>query len=408
MRRGYLSEYFEGVARKQLRAVDAEPARSNQHEVGTTPEMRRFLQERKHEFPATFIWLSTEQESFSEPGGLTMYDSRENQTLRSAEWRLYYPSNAVTETMQEGDTLFLALRTDGSLFFVVTPQGSPAQDQLAWLFGFEGQPELKFAAHQVAGDDDAQLDFSARLILDELGIEYEDPNANTLDAIVERFGFAFPKTLEFSNLARLTLPEVSPRDNPDAALIAWLDHEEAMFRRLERKIVGERLKDGFINDGQADVDGFLRYSLEVQNRRKSRMGRALENHLAAVFRAFNLNFEPQAVTEQGNTADFLFPGASSYHDPAFPDARLTFLAAKSTCKDRWRQVLPEAHRIWPKHLLTLEPAISIAQTDQMRTEQVQLVVPEQIQSSYRDQQRSWLQSLADFIGLVSKRALERR
>jgi hypothetical protein len=406
MRRGYLSEYFDGVARKQLRAVDAEPTRSNQHEVGTTPEMRRFLGERKHAFPAIFIWLSTEQESFSEPGTLTMYDSRENQPQRSAEWRLYYSSNAVTEAMQEGDALFLALRTDGSLFFVVTPQESPAQDQLSWLFGFEGQPELRFAAHEVAGDEDAQLDFSARLILDELGIEYEDPEANTLDAIIERFGLAFPKTLEFSNLARLTLPEVSPRDNPDTALIAWLDHEEAMFRRLERRIVSERLKRGFIVDGEADVDGFLRYSLEVQNRRKSRMGRALENHLSAVFRAFDLNFEPQAVTEQGNTADFLFPEAVSYHDPTFSADRLTFLAAKSTCKDRWRQILPEAQRIWPKHLLTLEPAISLAQTDQMRTERVQLVVPEQIQLSYREPQRSWLQSLADFIAVVSARQLD--
>ena len=135
------------------------------------------------------------------------------------------------------------------------------------------------------------------------------------------------------------------------------------------------------------------------------MGRALENHLSAVFRAFGLNFEPQAVTEQGNTADFLFPGAASYHDVSFADERLTFLAAKSTCKDRWRQVLPEARRIWPKHLLTLEPAISIAQTDQMRTERVQLVVPEQIQVSYREPQRPWLQSLADFISLVSTRQL---
>lgn len=388
---------------KRLRAVDAEPSRSNQHEVGTTPVMRIFLGEQKHEFPATFIWLSTEQESFSEPGSLTMYDTRENQAHRTAEWRLYYPSNAVTEAMEEGDTLFVAKRTDASLFFIVTPQDSPAQDQLSWLFGFEGQPELSFAAHQVAGDEDAELDFSARLILDELGIEYEDPEANTLDAIIDGFGLRFPKTLEFSDLARLTLPDVRAEDDPDTALIAWLDHEEAMFRRLERKIVSERLAAGFMNDGEADVDGFLKYSLEVQNRRKSRMGRALENHLGAVFRAFSLSFEAQAITESGNKADFLFPGSVAYHDEGFPRARLTFLAAKSTCKDRWRQVLPEAQKIWPKHLLTLEPAISVGQTDQMLSERVQLVVPTTVQSTYREQQRQQLQTLGDFVGLVSER-----
>jgi hypothetical protein len=405
MRRGYLSEYFEGVGMKRLSAVDAEPDRSNQHEVGTTPGMRDFLGAEKQEFAAIFIWLSTEQESFSEPGTVTLYDSRENQAHRSPEWRLYYRSNAVTEAMREGDTLFIAKRTDGSLFFIVTPQDGSMREQLSWLFGFEGEPELRFSAHQVAGDEDAELDFSARLILDELGIEYEDPEANSLDAIIERFGFKFPTTIEFSNLARLTLPDVRAEDNPDTALLAWLDHEEAMFRRLERKIVAERLKEGFWTASGADVDGFLRYSLEVQNRRKSRMGRALENHLAAVFRAFRLTFEAQAVTERGNTADFLFPNSGAYYDESFPSDRLTFLAAKSTCKDRWRQVLPEAKRIWPKHLATLEPAISIRQTEQMKAEQVQLVVPASIQFSYTEEQRNYLQSVSDFVKLVSERVI---
>jgi len=404
MKRGYLSEYFEGVAMKRLSAVDAEPTRSNQHEVGTTPAMRDFLGAEKREFPATFIWLSTEQESFSEPGALTIYDSRERQAHRRPEWRLYYRSNAVTEAMEAGDTLFLAKRTDGSLFFIVTPHDGSMREQLSWLFGFEGEPELGFSAHQVAGDDDAELDFSARLILDELGIEYEDPEANTLDAIIDRFGLKFPTTIEFSDLARLTLPEVSAAEDPDTALLAWLDHEEAMFRRLERKIVSDRLKEGFLTETEADVDGFLKYSLEVQNRRKSRMGRALENHLSAVFRVLGLTFEAQTITERGNKADFLFPGSNAYHDEGFPSERLTFLAAKSTCKDRWRQVLPEAQKVWPKHLATLEPAISISQTEQMQLERVQLVVPVAIQSSYKEEQRRSLMSLSDFVIHVSERA----
>jgi hypothetical protein len=403
MRRGHLSDYFKGVAMKRLSAVDAEPSRSNQHEVGTTPAMREFLGAGKQEFAATFMWLGKEQDSFSEPGSLTLYDSREKKTHRRPEWRLYYPSNPITEGMEEGDTLFIAKRTDGNLLFIVTPENSPIQQQVSWLFGFEGEPELQFSAHEVSGDEDAELDFSARLILDELGIEYEDPQANTLDRIIEPFGSKFPTTVEFSDLARLTLPSIRAEDGPDVALIAWLDHEEAMFRRLERRVVSRRLTDGFVKDGEADVDGFLQYSLQVQNRRKSRMGRALEHHLAAVFRAFGLRFESQALTERGNKADFLFPGADAYHDESFSAHRLTFLGSKSTCKDRWRQVLPEAQRIWPKHLATLEPAISASQTDQMQAEHVHLVVPESIQSSYREDQRRWLLSIADFLDLVSSR-----
>lgn len=403
MKQGHLSEYFEGVAVKTLSGVDATPSKSNQHEIGTTKEMRRFLGEEKRTFDVTYLWLAGEQESITEDGWATLYDTREKQADRGPEWRIYYPSNAVTELMSEGDTLFVAKRPGNSLLFIVTPRGATVQNQLLWLFGFDNQPELSFATQAFDGQADAELDFTSRLILDEIGIEFEDPNANTLDAIIDRFGTTFPKTNEFSALARLTLPQVDARDDPDAALLAWLMHEEAMFRRLERRAVMSRLEGGFGTGESLDVDGFLHFSLQVQNRRKSRMGRAFENHLEAIFLRLELGFDTQAVTEHGNTADFLFPGATEYHDEDFPRERLTMLAAKSTCKERWRQVLPEAQDIWPKHLVTLEPAISTRQTEQMRAERVQLVVPAGIQPSYTAEQRSGLMSLSDFVGLVQQR-----
>jgi hypothetical protein len=133
------------------------------------------------------------------------------------------------------------------------------------------------------------------------------------------------------------------------------------------------------------------------------MGRAFENHLEAVFWAHNLAFETQVRTEQGNTADFLFPGRAAYDDPAFSPARLTMLAAKSTCKDRWRQVLPEARRIWPKHLITLEPAISASQLEQMRGERLRLVVPQALHDTYAEANAEWLMTAADFVRLVEER-----
>src|SRR3546814_18850271 len=95
----------------------------------------------------------------------------------------------------------------------------------------------------------------------------------------------FPTTKVFSELARKSLPEVDPRDCPDAALLAWMEREELLFRRLERHIVAERISRGFLAAGGADVDGFLGFSLSVQNRRTARAGKALETHLEAVFTA---------------------------------------------------------------------------------------------------------------------------
>ena len=44
----------------------------------------------------------------------------------------------------------------------------------------------------------------------------------------------------------------------------------------------------------------------------------------------------------------------------------------------------------PKHLITLEPGISEAQTDEMGEERISLVVPAPIQGTYTNRQRSWL------------------
>lgn len=402
MNKGHLSEYFEGVGVKTLSAVDSEPESSNQHEIGITVAMRKFLGTEKAKFNVTYIWLGDEQETITEQGWATYYNVREGKP-RAPEYHFYYPSNAVTEMMSAGDTLFLAIRPDKTIFFIVVPADSTMQNQLLWLFEIESQPKLKFTVQEFAGDDDSKLDFISRFILDELGIEFEDPNANSLDTIIERFGMEFPKTAEFSQLARLTLPEVDARDDPDGALVAWLDHEEAMFRRLEKKIVAARIQEGFLDGDTVDVDAFLKYSLSVQNRRKSRMGHSFEHHLCSVFDAHKVRYETQVITEKGKKPDFIFPGEKEYKDSKFAVSLLTMLAAKSTCKDRWPQILPEAERIKQKHLATLEPGISVAQTDMMRDSGVQLIVPSAIQSSYADNQQKWLWALDDFIRLVADR-----
>jgi hypothetical protein len=123
--KGHLSEYFEGVAVKRLSAVDANPKKSNQHEIGTTRDMRGFLGENhQQKFEASYIWLGDEQEGISCPDFATHYDTRLNKPDRSPEWRLYYTSNAVTEIMQEGDTLFLAKRPGNTLLFIVVSADS--------------------------------------------------------------------------------------------------------------------------------------------------------------------------------------------------------------------------------------------------------------------------------------------
>lgn len=404
MNKGHLSEYFQGVGLKILSAVDSQPKSSNQHEIGTTVDMRKFLGTERTQFQVTYMWLNDEQETILETGWATHYDSREGKP-RAAEYRFYYPSNSVTEVMTEGDTLFLAIRPDKSILFIVVPSDSAIQNQLLWLFGLDSGPKSKFTVLEFEGKDDNKLDFISRFILDEIGIEFEDPNANSLDKVIDRFGMTFPSTEKFSQLARLTLPDVVANDDPDLALLTWLDHEEAMFRRLEKKIISERISKGFTKGDEVDVDAFLSYSLGVQNRRKSRMGHSLEHHLKAIFDAFHIKYDSQVRTEKGKLPDFIFPGKKEYFDKSYSIEFLTMLAAKSTCKDRWSQILPEAERIPQKHLITLEPGITSSQTATMRDSFVQLIIPSDIQSSYTPDQQAWLWSVKDFIEMVANKQM---
>ena len=401
MHRGMLSDLFVGVVSKRLTLVETITPKSNQHEFQGTRPLRHLLgDEDRRQIETRFLSISGEQEAFSEDGFVSWSNVRKGKP-RAAEYHLYYSSNAVTEMMQPGDHLFLALQRDGRMLAIIASSAT-MQNQLLWLFGLEEQEEFAFT-YQEIGEGSAELDFAARYILEELGIEPEEPEVDQIDSLITGYALKFPTTAIFSAAARASLPHVSPQDDPDRALIDWLEREEQMFRRLERRIVAERIGGGFTSPDGADVDGFLSFSLSVQNRRKSRAGQALEHHLEAIFVAHALRYARGAETENRNKPDFLFPGQDEYRNPDFPSPRLTMLGAKSTLKDRWRQVLSEAERIDEKHLLTLEPGISENQTTEMQAKKLQLVVPRSLHATFRVAQQAWLMDLRGFLEVVRSR-----
>jgi hypothetical protein len=66
------------------------------------------------------------------------------------------------------------------------------------------------------------------------------------------------------------------------------------------------------------------------------------------------------------------------------------LGAKSSCKERWAQVLREADKIKAKHLLTLGPGTSESQTAEMQRSQLQLVLPRSLHTTYSPRQRGFI------------------
>jgi hypothetical protein len=139
------------------------------------------------------------------------------------------------------------------------------------------------------------------------------------------------------------------------------------------------------------------------NRRKSRAGKSLEHHLSSIFKTAQLRFDEQAITESTKKPDFLFPGAKEYQSDTFPAEDLTFLGAKTTCKDRWRQVLDEAKKIDVKYLFTLQPSIAVPQLEQMKAAKVVLVIPEANRTSFDVRYRDGLFSLKQFMYMVKEK-----
>lgn len=267
-----------------------------------------------------------------------------------------------------------------------------------WLFGIAEVGRQIVIREYEEESEDIPLNFASKVVLEELDVEIEEADENLLEALLVRFGGRFPKTAEFSAFARQS-SGISSLDGPDAALLAWMEREEVLFRTLERHLVAERLRQGFGDD----VDSFIDFSLSVQNRRKSRVGHALENHLEQVFRDHAIGYSRGRITENRSKPDFVFPGIDKYHDPTFSVRRLSMLGVKSTCKDRWRQVLAEARKIEEKHLFTLEPGISEPQTQEMEAQKLVLVLPKSLHSSYKPTQQGKLMELVNFLNFVRSR-----
>jgi len=179
----------------------------------------------------------------------------------------------------------------------------------------------------------------------------------------------------------------------DKSILERREAEYSLFRKVEELHVLERIQAGF-----ETVDDFISLANSVSNRRKSRSGKSLEIHLENLFHESGLNdFDTQSVTENNKKPDFLFPSGSDYHNSIFPEKKLRMLAVKTTCKDRWRQILNEANRIDKIHLFTLQEGVSVNQFIEMQDSKVQLVVPAPLHRKYPEKIRSSLMSLKDFI-----------
>src|SRR5690625_2672051 len=348
--------------------------------------------------PTTFFRLAADEEDVERVERTCSCWFRDRTApAKGGACRRYSQDNPAIPNGETGDALAVIRKRNKELIVVTTPQGSQSELELFDLFGQD--LGIRFKSLDFTGDNE-EIGPIKRFVLEELGIEIKaNFGANYLCAIESHFStLTFPTTRESSQMDRKHAGAHNDIDIAATVIVISCDTEEAMFRQLEGAIIEKRLIKGF-----ADAEDFLAFSQSIRQRRSSRAGNALENHLEQIFLERGVRFSREKKTENNKKPDFLFPSEEDYTNKGFPAELLTMLGVKTTCKDRWRQVLSEAGRIEEKHLFTLQPKISRNQTNEMIDSKLQLVIPRSIHVTYNDEQKSWLWDLEQFLDVIERR-----
>ena len=381
-----LSNIIKVFAYKRLAAVECQNSNSNQHEFNGMAKLKEILgKERLKDFPVKIIYLDdNEAKILNENSSLSWYDSRENDPNRSAEFRLYYKHNEPMALAEKNDLfVFFPIANNNikKYYLIIAPQGSSSDKQLCWLFDIQ----MNLFDHKLVSQNTngKYINSFIHRLLEICDIDIDITDENYLDGLIKRFNDSFPSTMAFSKYAQSLVKNADPIKEPDKTLVNIFEMENILFKTFEKYIVSKELKSIDLEN----IDSFISYSLSVQNRRKSRAGRGFENHIKYILEKNGLDFSYNKISENDKRPDFLFPNIQLYHNHNFDSNKLFMLAAKTTCKDRWRQVLSEADRIEKKHLITMEPAISEKQTEQMKAKNLQLVIPKDIQPTYNSNQK---------------------
>lgn len=409
---GDFRKMFAGVAWKRLTAHEVDPAVSNGHEFQGVNKLRAILgSEAAQRLPTTYMLLRDDTDDIETiRAWSSWYDSRASKSHRSPEWRLYYPAEAgqIQAQMRAGDLMVIVVTHERSLLILMARKGSGRERELEILFGIADDDDA--AVHVRSFDRNLPLDFLAASILEEIGIARPDLPTDGDSAIVQRLvdelvsehPEALPPGPAVAALIRQHISSVDPTADPDEALMRWIEAEAAMYRAWEDRKIARRINGGFrLPDDSPDVEGFRKFAMSLRQSRVSRAGGALQYHFRALLDARRIRYVMEPVIDGGESPDFLFPGVREYEDRHYPAERLRMLAAKFTAKDRWRQVLNEARRISPKHLLTLEAGISARQLQLMAMAKLVLVTPRAVRERYQPPFHTAILEVNEFLNVVA-------
>jgi hypothetical protein len=213
---------------------------------------------------------------------------------------------------------------------------------------------------------------------------------------------AMPETLALAGMAREaffkkhSLKHLNPFEMPTpgdalreiSRSIEWDLFREFQLREraveLVRIILGD--EPGSINisavirslvDHLPDVD---RLMLSASQQRKARAGQSFEHHIECMLADGAVPFRKQVVIQARKRPDFVLPSLAHLNKTPEGKAKGLILSAKTTLRERWKQVEREMHGS-ELFLATVDENIAANAIEEMSSMGIHLVVPEQLKKS---------------------------
>ena len=291
--------------------------------------------------------------------------------------------------------LLIAKKNNGPSYSALTIDSF--SETAEWL---ENKLELRsdFSCSMFIAADITKRELSQQeLLVDEIT---EAIGKGRLGALVSKYELPSPKDIALEAqrafLNQNGLDSLSPfqMDNPgDALMTISRDIEFDLFMEAEAKFIAAQISQSLLTakgiDNQKDAINSLvqlcannelyRIFLSASQSRKSRAGRSFEIHLATVLEAGSIPFDEQAIIK-GRRPDFVLPGLVALKGNKEDVGRALILSAKTTTRERWKQVNLEDYNC-PLFLATLDERISVSVLDQMSEMGIVVVIPESLKTS---------------------------
>jgi DNA-cytosine methyltransferase len=176
-------------------------------------------------------------------------------------------------------------------------------------------------------------------------------------------------------------------DYTDNLILEWIKIEYKVFRAIENFKYKDVLSKPF-----NDIDSLLSFANTALANRKRRAKYSFEFHLEYIFQQWDLSFTMHRE-KTDKSVDFSF-----FDNNGEP---IISLFAQTTCKHTWENLL-DFNINADLYLVTIEKGMNANILEQMKKNNIKLVIPESYRQFYPTEYRDEVLSLYDFCNIVKE------